>query len=142
MKKRYKKPRTVELVRSTYQPTKAELKEDLRADATMDEIGSALVQPVNVRWIDKPRNRNAEGGFAGLASPPWVGGREQRRQGEGESSGAPADGEVTRDYVLRRSVKRPRLSKVDRGFWGRCCMNAGNSLIPLILRFCPKNVTC
>ena len=24
----------------------------------------------------------------------------------------------------------------------RCCMNAGNSLIPLILRFCPKNVTC
>ena len=24
----------------------------------------------------------------------------------------------------------------------RCCMNAGNSLIPLILRFLPKNVTC
>ena len=99
VKKRYKKPRTVELVRSTYQPTKAELKEDLRVDATMDEIGSALVQPVNVRWIDKPRNRHAEGGFADLASPPWVGGREQRRQGEGESSGAPADGEVTRDYL-------------------------------------------
>ena len=24
----------------------------------------------------------------------------------------------------------------------RCCMNAGNSLIPLILRFLPQNVTC
>ena len=29
-----------------------------------------------------------------------------------------------------------------RNLLGRCCMNAGNSLIPLILRFCPKNVTC
>ena len=51
VKKRYKKPRTVELVRSTYQPTKAELKEDLRADATMDEIGSALV-PARQRPLD------------------------------------------------------------------------------------------
>ena len=29
-----------------------------------------------------------------------------------------------------------------KNFDGRCCMNAGNSLIPLILRFLPQNVTC
>ena len=35
-------------------------------------------------------------------------------------------------------VSSDRSGNPDR----RCCMNAGNSLIPLILRFCPKNVTC
>ena len=33
--------------------------------------------------------------------------------------------------VLRRSVKRPRLSKVDRGFWGRCCTARSKSLTSL-----------
>ena len=53
----------VELVRSRYQPTKAELKEDMRlpedgGPITMEEfeeIGRALVQPVDVTWRDKPR---------------------------------------------------------------------------------------
>ena len=34
--------------------------------------------------------------------------------------------------VLRRSVKRPRLSKVDRGFWGRCCTALAESKIRLL----------
>ena len=52
-----KKPKIVELVRSDYQPTKAELEEDLRVNATMDEIGRALMQPVTIRWVDKPKAR-------------------------------------------------------------------------------------
>ena len=39
-------------------------------------------------------------------------------------------------------ANRVTKSVVVRGIARRCCMNAGNSLIPLILRFCPKNVTC
>ena len=52
-----KKPKTVEMVKSSYQPTKAELEEDLRADASMEQIADALLSPVKIRWIDKPRNR-------------------------------------------------------------------------------------
>ncbi len=51
------KPKTVELVKSTYQPTKAEQEEEFRAGASMEEIADAVLSPVNVRWIDKPRNR-------------------------------------------------------------------------------------
>ena len=51
------KPKTVELVKSEYQPTKAEQKEEFRVDASMEEIADAVLNPVNVRWIDKPRNR-------------------------------------------------------------------------------------
>ena len=55
------KPKTVELVRRDYQPTKAELEEDfsheLPDDLTFEELTKAMVQPVNVRWIDKPRKR-------------------------------------------------------------------------------------
>ena len=51
------KPKTVELVKSEYQPTKAEQKEELRVDASMEEIADAILKPVNFRWIDKPRGR-------------------------------------------------------------------------------------
>lgn len=51
------KPKTIELVKSTYQPTKAELEQDLRVPATFEEAVNALVQPVKIRWIDKPRDR-------------------------------------------------------------------------------------
>ena len=57
MKKR--KSRTVELVRSTYQPTKAEKGEEFQADASVEQMADALLRPVNIRWIDKPRNRRA-----------------------------------------------------------------------------------
>ncbi len=50
-------PKTVELVRSDYQPTKAEQEEEFRTDASMEEIADAVLSPVNVRWIDRPRNR-------------------------------------------------------------------------------------
>lgn len=52
-----KKPKTVEMVRASYQPTKAEQEEEFRVDASMEEIADALLSPVNIRWIDKPRNR-------------------------------------------------------------------------------------
>ena len=56
-------PMKVELVRSRYQPTKAELEEDMRLPeddgiATLEdleEMGRALVHPVDVTWRDKPR---------------------------------------------------------------------------------------
>ena len=55
-------PMEVEFVRSRYQPTKAELEEDMRlpedgGPITMEEfeeIGRALVHPVDVTWRDKP----------------------------------------------------------------------------------------
>ena len=42
----------VEVVRSSYQPPKAELKEGLRVDVTFNEAVQALVQPVKVRNVD------------------------------------------------------------------------------------------
>ena len=54
-----KKPKTVELVRSTYQPTKAEKCEEFQTDASVEQMADALLRPVTVRWIDKPRNRRA-----------------------------------------------------------------------------------
>ena len=51
------KPRTVELVRTDYQPTKAEKEAVFTVEASMEEIADAVLSPVNVRWIDRPRNR-------------------------------------------------------------------------------------
>lgn len=58
----------IELVKSSYQPTKAELEADVRlpedgGEVTMEdleEIGRALVRPVDVTWRDKPRRKNDE----------------------------------------------------------------------------------
>ena len=52
------KPRDVEIVRSTYQPGKAELEADMRVDATFEETVDALAQPVNIRYIDRPRRED------------------------------------------------------------------------------------
>lgn len=49
------KPREVEIVRSGYQPTKEELVEDMRVDATFEEAVDALTRPVSIRHIDRPR---------------------------------------------------------------------------------------
>ena len=46
-----------ELVRSGYQPTKAEMNEEFEVNASMEKVGKALMQPINPRWIDKPRSR-------------------------------------------------------------------------------------
>ena len=45
-------PREVEVVYPDYQPSKAELEEDVRAETTFDEPVDALSQPVNIRYID------------------------------------------------------------------------------------------
>ena len=59
MKRKQKKPKTVELVRSTYQPTTAEKGEEFQAEASVERMADALLRPVNIRWTDKPRNRRA-----------------------------------------------------------------------------------
>ena len=51
------KPKTIELVKSTYQPTKAEVNEPICTDASFEEAVKATLQPVKIRWIDKPRDR-------------------------------------------------------------------------------------
>ncbi len=57
------KPKTVELVTSDYQPTKSEMEEEfvlLKPDdlsPSVEDIAQAVLQPVNPRWIDKPRSR-------------------------------------------------------------------------------------
>ena len=67
-KKTQPKPRTVELVRSTYRPTKAEINQEFEVDlpgddesnhvdAAMEELGNVMVQHVSFRRIDKPRSR-------------------------------------------------------------------------------------
>ena len=52
-----KNPKTVELVRSDYQPTKAEQKEGFRMDASLERDCGCRFESFNIRWIDKPRNR-------------------------------------------------------------------------------------
>ena len=52
--------RTVDVVDSSYQPSKAELKEDMSIDKTPDEVAKALTQTVNVRRV-KPTNKAATG---------------------------------------------------------------------------------
>ena len=50
-------PREVELPHPSYQPSKAELEEDLRVDATFEEAVQALAQPVKVRYMKYPRRQ-------------------------------------------------------------------------------------
>ena len=50
-------PPEVEIVRPTYQPSKAELGEDLRVDATFEEAIQALAQPVRIRYVSRPPKR-------------------------------------------------------------------------------------
>ena len=61
MPKRKPKPETVEVVKSSYQPTKAEREEEFSVDVPgetvqerMSYIGMALMQKPNVKWVDKP----------------------------------------------------------------------------------------
>lgn len=51
------KHRTVELVKSDYQPTKSEREEEFKIDATFNQLAAAVVRPVKVRWIARPRPR-------------------------------------------------------------------------------------
>ena len=58
------KSRTVELVHSSYQPTKAEKEEEINlnvpGEASLDrmaKLARVVLRPVKPRWIRKPRNR-------------------------------------------------------------------------------------
>ncbi len=49
------KPVEVEMVDSFYQPSKAELEEDLRVDVGVNEAVDALAQSVTIRHIPRPK---------------------------------------------------------------------------------------
>ena len=49
------KPRDVNIVHPSYQPNWAELREDLRVDATFEELAKAVVRPVKVRYVKTPK---------------------------------------------------------------------------------------
>ena len=53
-------PREVEVVHPSYQPSKAELEADMRVDATFEEAVQALVRPVRIRYISRPRKAQPE----------------------------------------------------------------------------------
>ena len=47
----------VDIVRPTYQPSKAELEEDMRVRATFEEAIGALARPVQINYISRPKKR-------------------------------------------------------------------------------------
>ena len=53
--RRRPEPPEVEIVRPAYQPSKAELEEDMRVDATFEEAVQALTRPVRVRYMSRPK---------------------------------------------------------------------------------------
>ena len=46
---------TVDVVDYGYQPSKTELAKDLRLEGALERAAQALVQPVNIRRITRPR---------------------------------------------------------------------------------------
>ena len=64
-------PPVVELVHPSYQPSKAELEEDLRVDATFEEAVQALAKPVRIRYIKRPRKFTELIALNGLKSRTW-----------------------------------------------------------------------
>lgn len=47
-------PCEVRIAHSDYRPSKAELEDDLRVDATFAQAVEALVQPVRIRHVTRP----------------------------------------------------------------------------------------
>ena len=52
-----KKPRTVEIVRSDYQPSKAELEEDVSIDTSFEELAQVVTEPVEIKYIPRPKKK-------------------------------------------------------------------------------------
>ncbi len=50
-----KKPYVVEIVRSDYQPSKAELEEDMSIDTSFEELMQAAVESVGIKYVPRPR---------------------------------------------------------------------------------------
>ncbi len=59
MPKKIKKPqpRTVHIVDPSYQPSRSELREDLRLKGTFEDAVKALVKPVNVQRMMPRKDR-------------------------------------------------------------------------------------
>ena len=51
-------PRTVEIPEQSYQPSVAELNEDIRVGETFDDAVRALASPVNVRPVPVPKPKD------------------------------------------------------------------------------------
>ena len=50
-------PCEIEIIHPNYQPSKSELEEDMRIDATFEEAIQALVRSVRVRYIPRRKPR-------------------------------------------------------------------------------------
>lgn len=51
--------KTVKILPETYKPTKKELEEDLRIDATPEQLVQAVVQPVSIEKLSVEEHRKA-----------------------------------------------------------------------------------
>ncbi len=49
------KRRVVEIVRSDYQPSKAELEEDMSIDTSFEEVVQVAMEPVEIKYIPRPK---------------------------------------------------------------------------------------
>ena len=47
--------REVEVAHSSYQPSRTELNEDMRVEATFEEAVQALARPARVRYVKRPK---------------------------------------------------------------------------------------
>ena len=52
-----RKAKIVEVVHPRYQPTKAEMEEDMRINASPEKIAKAVMGRVEVRHIPRPKTR-------------------------------------------------------------------------------------
>ena len=43
--------------RSDYQPSKAELEEDMNIDASLEELVQAVAEPVTIKYIPRPKQK-------------------------------------------------------------------------------------
>ena len=50
-------PPVLEVLHPSYQPSKAELEEDLRVDVTPEELVRAVMRPVKMRYVKFPKRR-------------------------------------------------------------------------------------
>ena len=50
-------PPVLDVAHPSYQPSKAELEEDLRVDASFEEAVQALARPVKLRYVKYPKRK-------------------------------------------------------------------------------------
>lgn len=55
MKPKQPKPQEIKLIDPSYQPSATELAEDLRVDATFEELAAMVARPVKIRYVKPAR---------------------------------------------------------------------------------------